>query len=185
LNSHLSLIGVEDGWFKPHSPNDKTVLCCVNIVGKKIYEVKTRWIQVDGTDATMMLLEMLVNVQFDAIILGGISYAGFNIIDALTLNNAVHKPVIVYIPKKPGSVAMRNALRKHFSDWENRWKLVEQLGEVYNVVIRSGQPEIFFEVIGANCKEAVDFLQYAAMTCRTPEPVRIAGLIARGLTRPY
>ena len=51
-------------------------------------------IEVDGLDATEKLVAMLRRWSFDSVILAGVSFAGFNLIDANTVFEEFKKPVI-------------------------------------------------------------------------------------------
>ena len=177
----LRLVGVEDGWFEPYKAGESTLICAVVMSGGSVESIGTRCIEVDGTDATGKLLELLGGITCDAVILGGISFGGFNVVDAEAVRVATGVPVIVFIPEAPDSEAMLAALCKHFPDWQERWRRVEALGEIFSEQVGDGRP-IFFEVLGASRDEAARILRASSLG-RIPEPVRVAKLVARGLTR--
>jgi endonuclease V-like protein UPF0215 family len=181
--SLLSIVGVEDGSFKAFQPDQKTLLCAVKMIGDRISDVRLRKISVDGTDATTVLLEMLFNLQCDLVILGGISFAGFNVVNAFKVNNEIGKPIIIYSSEMPNSDSVKSALMTHFHDWLDRWSSIEDLGKVYQVMTKFNSSKIFYEVVGASPDWAKKVLEISAYLSRTPEPVRIAGLIARGLSK--
>lgn len=183
----IRLLGVEDGSFKgyPRLNNGTTILCIVNMAGPIIEEVRFAEVTIDGFDATEKLLKVINNLIFDAIILGGISFAGFNLIDAKLISKTTGKPVIVYMGKKPESQKMYNALKKIYSDYEERWKCVTDLGELYYVEVKEGEPKIFYEIVGESKEYGLKILKYAAILCRIPEPIRVANIIAKGVTRNY
>ena len=179
------LLGVEDGSFNAFSrdTDSHTFLCGVSMTGGRIEDVLISRIEVDGFDATEKLLGMLNGVEADAIILGGITFAGFNIIDPSLIFNEIGMPVIIYSGKKPDDEEMLFALKKHFDDWMERWKIVEGLGEVSELVVRPCDPPVYFETVGGSKEWAEVVLRSSALVCRIPEPVRVAGLVARGLSR--
>jgi hypothetical protein len=180
-----ALAGVEDGSFKAfqRTPGSKTVLCCVLLAGEKILDVRLSSIEVDGFDATEKLLAILDGMEAYVVILGGITFAGFNIVDPFALAKKINKPIIIYSGVRPNNGAMRSALMEHFDDWKKRWSIVERLGAVHETVSREGEPPIHFEVVGGSVDWAIDVLHSSALLCRIPEPVRVAGLIARGVSR--
>jgi len=180
----VRLMGVEDGSFRAddRSTPQLSLLCCVEMCSGRVEAVKLTRVEVDGFDATERLLEILEGVDVDAIILGGITFAGFNMVDPTAVNRATGVPVIVYSGKKPDNEEMLRALRKHFPDWERRWRVVEGLGEIHSVKPRNDEPPIYFEVVGAPADWAEEVLINAAVISRIPEPVRVAGLVARGLS---
>jgi len=40
------------------------------------------------------------------------------------------------------------ALRKHFTDWEKRWKIIEGLREIHSIRVFREDPEIYFKNTG-------------------------------------
>ena len=184
LNEPL-LVGVEDGSFEafPRKPGSSTVLCCVEMTGDKIQDVRLTTIEIDGLDATEKVLKMLEGGSADAILLGGITFAGFNIIDPNVVYRETGVPVIIYSSEEPESGAMLHALKAHFEDWRTRWSIIEGLGNVYKTVTRPGEPPVYFEAVGGSPSWAEEVLKSSAVVCRIPEPVRVAGLIARGISR--
>jgi len=180
----LRLVGVEDGSFRPF--NRRTLgtclLCAVEMFGPKIEKVKVSPITVDGLDATSKLSEMLRDMDFEAILLGGITFAGFNIINVQQILKEYSRPIIIFIRDRPDNRAVREALEKHFDDWRERWDIIKSLGPVHSTRTRPDEPPIYFEVLGASSQWAEEVLRLSAMLCRIPEPVRVARLIARGLT---
>lgn len=182
----MRLVGVEDGSFKPFQRrgHSYTVLCCVEMDKDVICNVRLAHIEVDGLDATDKLLSMLDAESVDAVILGGITFAGFNVIDPSTIFQDIGVPVIVYSGEAPDNCAMLLALRRHFEDWKRRWSVIEGLDGVYETVTRPEEPPVYFEVVGGSVSWAEEVLRSSALVCRIPEPVRVAGIIARGVSRP-
>jgi endonuclease V-like protein UPF0215 family len=184
LGWHRRLLGVEDGSFEafPVKTGGQAYLCCVVMEGASIINVRLTKIHVDGLDATEALLGLGPFNDLEAIILGGVTFAGFNIIDPFKVNNETGVPVIVYSGSKPDNDAMLEALQRHFGDWRERWEVVKRLGRVHEATTFPGEPQIYFEVVGEEPSWAEEILRDAAMVSRIPEPVRAAGLIARGLS---
>ena len=180
----LRLFGVEDGSFEafPREEPTYSFLCGVEVESDFIRKIRLKRIQVDGLDATDKLLTMLGDVEVDAVILGGITFAGFNIVDPRIILEEKGFPVIVYSGKKPENEAMLRALRKNFDDWRERWEIVQNLGPIYTASTHPGEPSVYFEVIGGTGGWAEDVIRRSALVSRIPEPVRVAGLVARGLS---
>jgi endonuclease V-like protein UPF0215 family len=153
--------------------------------GDRILLVRHAEIEVDGLDATEKLLAMMRKIEVDAVILGGVTFGGFNVIDPRIIHHETGASVIVYSGVKPDNDAVLAALRKHFPDWELRWKIIEGLGEIHSAQIFRDDPAIYFEAIGCDPGWAEKVLKDSAMISRIPESVRVAGLVARGLTRAY
>ncbi len=177
------LVGVEDGSFEGFLPGQMTLLCTACLSGDRLEWVKVRRVKVDGRESTDALLDMLRCEKFDAIIMGGVSFAGFDVIDPELLHRELNVPVVVYSPKMPDSASTFAALKANFPDWSERWSPIERLGDVYTTVTIEGQPPVYFEAVGCMRPEAEKILKESVSLTRTPEPVRVAGIIARGLSR--
>jgi hypothetical protein len=179
------VVGVEDGSFskKPQGHDaQKTLLVCVLFRGKWISDFQADVITVDGLDATEKLVSMLHPWSFDAVMLAGVSFAGFNLVDPTVVFEESNKPVIVISRTKPNNIAVKNALRQHFEDWRVRWGVFEKLGPVYEVVSMPNEPPVHVEVIGAELEWVSMLIRAMSVCCRVPEPIRVARLVARGLT---
>lgn len=182
----MHLVGVEDGSFNAFQRDVKSYsfLCCVEMLHDKIKNVRICSIEVDGLDATDQILKLLDGIPAESIILGGITFAGFNIIDPTTVFQEKDIPVIICSRKKPDNFSMLLALKKHFEDWELRWKIIKSLGDIHETKPLIGEPSIYFEVVGGSAGWAERVLRSSARLCRIPEPVRVAGIIARGVSPP-
>jgi len=174
---NFRIVGVEDGSFQKTS--QKALLAAVLLQKEWIEDVGFSYITVDGLDATEKLIEILSGWKFDAVMLAGLSFGGFNIIDPHEVFKHFHKPVIVVSRTKPNNVAVKRALQRHFADWERRWKIFEKVAPVYRV---NTVPPLYIEVVGVSFSAAVKILKAEMFVCRVPESLRVARLIARGLS---
>ncbi len=176
------VVGVEDGGFSREADIHKALLVSVLLHGISIIDFQMTDIEVDGLDATQRLIDMLRAWSFDSVILAGVSYAGFNLIDANVVFEEFEKPIIVIARTEPSSMAVKSALLRHFEDWKTRWAVVEKLGPVYEIVSVPNEPPLYAEMVGADLKWASNLVRSLSVCCRIPEPIRVARLIARGLT---
>ncbi len=179
----LRLVGVEDGSFEPFTTGAWAYLCAVRMLDLVVDEVRIGKAAVDGVEVTDTLLGMLHDLECEAVILGGVTFAGFNVVDAQKLSGALGVPVVIFSAVRPDSDSVLAALKAHFGDWEERWSPIERLGGVQEVETREGHPPVFFEVVGASPEWAADVLRGAVGLSRAPECVRVAGIVARGLGR--
>ena len=180
------VVGVEDGSFSKEPQGhdaQKALFVCVLFRGKWVGGFQADMITIDGLDATEKLLFMLRRWSFDAVMLAGVSFAGFNLVDPTFVFEEFNKPVIVVSRTKPNNIAVKNALRQHFEDWQVRWGIFEKLGPVGEVVSMPNEPPVYVEVVGAELNWASKLIRAACLCCRVPEPIRVARLVARGLTR--
>ena len=180
------IIGVEDGGFSRELLGSgflKALLVCVLLRGTCIEDFRADMITVDGLDASEKLITMLRKLSFDVIMLAGVSFAGFNLVDPTSVFEKFHKPIIIVSRTEPNNIAVKNALILHFKDWQARWRVFQKLGPIYKVDSMPEEPPIYVEVIGAAIDWATKLIRASASCCRIPEPIRVAKLIARGLTR--
>lgn len=181
----LRILGVEDGSFDAFNREapGHTLLCGVLMEGDRVLMVRHAEIEVDGLDATDKLHSMMQGIGVDAVILGGVTFGGFNVIDPRVIHGETGVPILIYSGVRPDNEAVFAALKKHFPDWERRWEIIEGVGEIHSTRVFRETPEIYFEAIGCDPEWGEVVLKESAMICRIPEPVRVAGLVARGLTR--
>jgi hypothetical protein len=174
-------VGVEDGSFLKGITR-KALLAAVLLRGVKVEDVKIAEITVDGLDATKKLVEILSGSEFAVILLAGVSFAGFNLIDPLVIHEKFEKPVVIISRTKPNNRAVKQALQQHFEDWRIRWNVFEKLGPVHKINVLAGEPPVYVETVGVGIKWARDLIRALAVLSRVPEPIRVARLIARGLS---
>jgi len=180
------IVGVEDGGFSRAPLNrgiQRALLVCVLLQGTRIENFLAGMVTVDGLDASEKLAGMLRDITFDAVMLAGVSFAGFNLIDPVVIFEEFGKPVVVVSRTRPDNLAVKGALFRHFEDWQIRWRIFEKLGPIYEVVSMPSEPPLYVEVIGADLNWASDLIRALTICSRVPEPIRVARLIAHGLTR--
>jgi hypothetical protein len=174
-------VGVEDGSFQKGVTRE-TLLAAVLFREATIENVKVVKITVDGLDATEKLENILKEWEFDAVLLAGVSFAGFNLIDPTVIYEKFKKAVIIVSRTKPNNRAVKQALIRHFKDWETRWKVFQKLGPIHKIAIISSEAPLYIETVGANINWASNIIHALCFCSRIPEPLRAARLIARGLS---
>ena len=147
-----------------------------------IQTVRLGTIEVDGTDAGATLKSLVRKLPLDLVMLSGISYAGFNIMDISKLAHDLEKPVIAVSGERPDNKAVRKALKDHFADWKRRWGNVRSAGKLYACSPLKDEPKLYFEVKGATPDFARRVISRTAVISRLPEPIRVARIMAKGLS---
>jgi endonuclease V-like protein UPF0215 family len=137
--------------------------------------------QVDGLDSTNVILRLLRGKRTTVVFLSGASFAGFNIVDAQRLHKTLHIPIIIISREKPDNASVKRALSKHFTDWKTRWELIRRLGRIHSFAPRPWEQPLHFESIGVSTAHARRIIRVHCVTSRVPEPVRVAGIMAKGL----
>ncbi len=176
-------IGIDDGPFPPktdakvrHAP-----LLAVWLKGPHLHHLRTDWITVDGLDATGRAERLLKGSLHLPVLLSGVTFGGFNLIDPWKIQKLSRAPVIVVVGSRPDNRAVKRALSGHFPDWKERWDLIRSLGSLHKVRTMAGEGPVFFERFGCSTREAELILKTSALVSRMPEPLRVAGILARGL----
>ncbi|MEM3640831.1 MAG: DUF99 family protein [Candidatus Bathyarchaeia archaeon] len=177
----MFIVGVEDGSFQKGIERE-AILAFVLLKGLEIKSVNFAKITVDGLDATEKVIKTLRAWKFEAVMLAGISFAGFNLIDPTTVYEEFKRPIIIIARKKPDNKAVKRALQRHFEDWHIRWSIFEKLGLIHKVTVLSSEPPVYVEVVGTDALWASSLVKALSVCGRIPEPIRVARLIARGLS---
>ena len=91
-------------------------------------------IEKDGLDSTEKFSSSILHSrhydQLSYIMLDGISFAGFNLVDIKKLNVATKLPVVAVQRKKPGMKKFTEAL-KIFHDYKKRLSAVKSAGKIF------------------------------------------------------
>jgi endonuclease V-like protein UPF0215 family len=138
-------------------------------------------VQVDGLDSTDVILRLVKGTGAAVIFLSGASFAGFNIVDAQRLHNTLHIPIIVISREEPDNASVKRALKKHFRDWKIRWELIGKLGRIHAFAPMPSEQPLHFESVGISAAQARRIIRAYCVTSRVPEPIRVAGIMAKGL----
>ena len=186
-NSTATSIGIDDGPFLPRRLGGfRAPLVAVQLEGPHLVKARTSWITVDGLDATSVASGMLSSLpaRDSPILLAGATFGGFNIIDPRVLQRKFRTPTIVVIGSRPDNRAVKRALVKHLPDWRRRWRILSSLGPLHQARTFRNEGPVFYEPFGCGDVETRRILRGWAYVSRIPEPLRVAGLVARGLFPP-
>lgn len=177
-------IGIDDGPFLPRRLGGSTApLVVAQLNGPHLVKARVARIAVDGMEAMLVVSRLLGSFQLrdSPILLAGATFAGFNIIDPRVLERTFRSPTLVVIGSRPNNRAVKHALVRHFPDWKRRWRILSSLGPLRQVRTFRNEGPIFYEAFGCRDNEARRILKEWSYVSRIPEPLRVAGLVARGL----
>lgn len=180
-----SCVGIEDGPFLSRRLGGSTApLVVAQLNGPHLVKAKIARITLDGLDATTVASRLLGSLQLRSspILLAGATFAGFNIINPRILQRRFRTPTIVVIGSRPNNRAVKRALMRHFPDWKRRWRILSSLGPLRQARTFRNEGPIFYEAFGCDDNEAKRILKEWSHVSRIPEPLRVAGLVARGLS---
>ncbi len=182
IKEEIRIIGWDDGPFE-FKGKGKVLLVGVIYRGANFLDGLLRTeIDIDGADATDKIASAVARSKFKdlrVIMLDGITFAGFNTVDIKELYEKTKLPVIVVLRKKPDFDKFRTAL-KNMDHAEARLKAVEHAGDIFWVGI--GGKRICFQCFGLRKQEAEEIIRLTTKHGLVPEPLRVAHLIATGVT---
>ena len=183
IKPEIRVLGVDDGKFTPHTEGNVIVVGVVFRGGCWLDGVMHTRIAIDGLDATEQLASMINGSphrkQLRLVMLNGITFAGFNVVDIKRLNLETKLPVIALTRKKPDLDAICEAL-KNLPRSEERWKMVLEAGEIYAVSCKG--KKIYMELAGISLVDARKIVELTSTRSSFPEPLRVAHLIASGIS---
>ncbi|GAB6136718.1 endonuclease dU [Thermococcus prieurii] len=180
VKPEIRVVGFDDGTFSFSSKLErrKTVLFGVVMKGsKEVVGAVSRWITVDGTDATEKLIDAVNESRFKdlrVVMLKGITYGGFNVVDLERLHRETGLPVIVVVRTRPDLNAMELALRKHFPDWEERVELLRKAPPLFEMI----PGKLYVQALGVSPEVAFEVVRVTTKTGLIPEPLRLAHIMA-------
>lgn len=134
----------------------------------------------DGRNSTDRMLEMIERSQFAnhvrAVLLQGIAVAGFNVVDVRRLHAELGLPVLVVARRRPDVDAMRTYLRHNVPGWQRKWRLIRDAGDMEPL------RGLWVQRRGLGPAAAEHLLAATTLHGKLPEPLRMAHLIAGGVT---
>jgi endonuclease V-like protein UPF0215 family len=175
--SHV--VGFDDAPFERSRRGEVMIIGAV-YAGTHLEGVLRGWVRRDGANSTRTLIGLVQRSRFrahlQAILLQGIALAGFNVVDLRQLHETLGLPVIVIARKAPDLVAIRQALLTRVAGGRRKWRLIEQAGPMEPLA------GVFVQRAGIAPEKARELIERLAVHGRIPEPLRVAHLIAGGVT---
>lgn len=184
VKEEIRVLGFDDSAFEKKS---KCLVPVVGVIfrgGKFLDGVLKTEVMVDGLDATEKIIKVINSSrhkeQLKVVMFDGITMAGFNLVDIKEVNKKTSLPVIVINRKMPDLEKVKNAL-KNFEDFEERWKIVLNAGEIKECRVKNRK--IYFQAVGLKDWDAKEIIRITSTRSLIPEPLRVAHLIATALVR--
>lgn len=206
----MNVIGFDDGPF-PRDHKGDVLLVGVVCSGTRVDGIVSGRIRRDGANATRAMVDIVRASQFgthvQAIMLQGIAVGGFNVVDVHGLSQALRVPVLVVTRRRPDMAGVRQALfsgspadRPRVAGAARKWKLIEEagamelLGESRRALRREGgtpkassglktqAPRLWIQRVGLSLDQARKLVADTTLHGNIPEPLRLAHLIAGGIT---
>lgn len=198
----MNVIAFDDGPF-PRDHRGDVLLVGVVCSDTRVDGIVSGRIRRDGADATRRMIELVRASQFgahlQAVLLQGIAVGGFNVVDIHGLSEALSVPVLVVVRRPPDMTAVRRALfssaptgeRPRVTGATRKWKLIERAGAVEPLgpsrrALKRGSPrtapKVWVQRAGLSTDEARRILAATTLHGNIPEALRVAHLVAGGVT---
>jgi uncharacterized protein len=147
--------------------------------GTRLDVVVRGHVEQDGDDATAVMAELvrektLVHVR--AVVMKGITVAGFNVIDINALATDLGMPVLVVMRKRPNLDKFYEAMYL-LPGADAKRQVVESAGPIE----RCGK--LWVQRAGLTLEETETLMECTTLHGVIPEPLRLAHIIAGGTTR--
>ncbi|MGC9189290.1 MAG: DUF99 family protein [Conexivisphaera sp.] len=135
----------------------------------------------DATDAVLRLYGALRREDVGVIMISGAVVSWFNVIDPERVWRETGRPVLVLTYRT--SRGLEGAIRARFGEgWEEKLEAYRRLGPRERVELHTGFP-VYVRAVGLTAREATKVINDFTAQGRYPEPVRVAGLLARAALR--
>lgn len=186
IKPEIRVLGIDDGFFLPHTKGTVDVVGVVYRGGYWLDGVMRTRVEIDGMDATEKIVSMIKNSshykQLRVVMLNGITLAGFNVVDIQRLFKEVDLPVIIVTREKPNLVEIKMAL-ENLPEHEKRWQVIRNAGEITQVYTRNVEEAVYMQVAGISRSDAEKILKKTSTRSNVPEALRVAHIIASGLAQ--
>ncbi|MFQ5757204.1 MAG: DUF99 family protein [Acidiferrobacterales bacterium] len=174
--SHV--IGFDDAPFARTHRGDVLIVGAL-YSGLRLEGVLSAKVRRDGANSTSTLVRLLLQSRFKGhiqiIMLQGIAFAGFNVIDLHRLHESLRIPAVVIARKPPDLNAIKRALLHRVPGGKRKWALIERAGPMERV------GGVYVQRTGLSLKQVDKLLGRFAIHSAIPEPLRVAHLIAGGI----
>ncbi|UCC34044.1 MAG: DUF99 family protein [Candidatus Bathyarchaeota archaeon] len=187
IKPEIRILGVDDGFFDPHTHGLVDVVGVVFKGGYWLDGVMRTEVEIDGLDATEKIASMILHSphynQLRVVFLNGVTFGGFNVVDLKELLERIELPVIAVSREKPDLESIRRAL-KNLPESRRRWRAIENAGRAIEVQTRNAGESIYAQIVGISEDTAKRLLENTSTRSNVPEALRVAHIIASGLSRP-
>ena len=179
LNRAIRVVGFDDAPFVRRRGSRVAIagIVCANTRFEGML-----WGQVrqDGWNATDTICKLLIGSKFlpqlHIVLLDGVGFGGFNLIDLPLLSQKLALPCVTVMRRPPDLAAMETALRR-LPQPEKRLKILQRAGTIHAF------PPFFFQVCGESPDVTAAVLKRLTDCGNVPEALRLAHLIGAAVVK--
>jgi endonuclease V-like protein UPF0215 family len=205
VKPQIRTLGIDDSRFR--FKEGRAYLVAVQMRGHEVVEsTRTEMVDVDGWDATDAIIRLVLqapafrereyvsvegrrpeplekpaeeHLGLHAVLIDGLTVAGFNVVDAERVFEATRVPVLAVTTRNPDLGRIHRALEHNFDDWPERFKIFER-NRITSV--RVGVHTLHGHIAGVHPQKAADILLAVTKPGhRVPEPIRVADSFASSM----
>ncbi len=181
MKKHIRIVGIDDGPFE--FGEERCIFAGVLMRMPDTAEsISLSEVEVDGNDSGERISAMVNDNGWGrlahAIMVDGASMGGFNIIYPDEIYRRTGVPTITVTHEKPDMESIKEAMKGHFQDWRDRYERLTSR-EIHMVSVAEG--DVFISFAGIGIEEAKAMVRKSILHGLTPEPVRLAHMIARAV----
>lgn len=177
MKKEIRILGIDDSSFDKFKDKEVLVIGTIFRGGNFLDGVLSTKVSVDGDNSTLKLIELINKSKFkpqiQCIMIDGIAFGGFNIIDIEHLNQKTQIPVIVVIRRMPDIKNIEKILIK--INKKEKIRLIENAGKPIKI------GNIYVQFKGIGIEDVKKILKISCTHSFIPEPIRVAHLIGQGL----
>ena len=135
-------------------------------------------VEADGNDATQTICQLLVGKKFlpqlHLVLLDGIGFGGFNLVDLPLLTQTLQLPCVAVMRRLPKLEKMKQAMSR-LPNYPQRLATLQKAGEIYDY------SPFFFQVCGEHPDVIALALAQLTDQGKVPEVLRLAHLIGAAI----
>ncbi len=174
-----NIVGFDDAPFAPEHYGDVRVVGAV-CSRTRLDGVLSGKVRRDGVNATDEVIRLVRDGKFRehvrAVLFQGIAMAGFNVVDIHRVHAELAVPVVVAVRKHPRLHLVEAALIERTRGGARKWKLVQAAGPLEQI------GPMWIQRVGLTRLDAAALLRATTLHGNVPEALRLAHLIAGGVT---
>ncbi|APR81059.1 Hypothetical protein A7982_06406 [Minicystis rosea] len=178
-NRFSHVIGIDDGPFA-RDHRGRVLVVATAYAGLRLEGILSTRVMRDGADATRAVGACVSASRFAnhtrLIMFQGIALAGFNVIDIHGLHETLGIPVLVVARRPPSLPAIHDALLGRVRGGKKKWALIEKAGPMEPL------GALMVQRAGISLDDAGSVIARLSVNGLIPEPLRVAHLIAGGVT---
>ena len=169
----IRAIGFDDAPFQRHQPG-KANLAGIVCANTRFEGMVWGELQPDGWDATEVICNLLLGKKFlpqlHLVLLDGIGFGGFNLINLPQLAHKLELPCVAVMRRLPKLAKMKQAMSR-LPNYQQRLAILEQAGEIYV------HKPFVFQVAGEKPEIIAKALEKLTDRGKVPEALRLAHLV--------